>query len=504
MNAMKNKKIGHLCLVTLLMLLLPSQVEAAPKEENIYANLSQDGSVSTMYVVNRYQAQEQESICDYGNYEDIVNLTTTKKLSASNQKLCLTIPKGSFAYQATLKENQLPWNITIKYQLDGKEMPAEEIASKSGHLVLSIAITKNEKVDPTYFEHYLLQVSTSFDSKKTSHIEAEGATIANVSNKKQLTYQLLPNKEQTLVISADVENFSLDEISINGVLMNMDVSLEGIDELMTSIKSLQTSIKTIATANKNMNASIKTINEGITKLTNGAETMKNALQQLGESGSKITEGSHNILSLVEQLDQNIALLNNYHKELTDEQIEQMITAYQALATIDTKNQTLYETTIKMLTLLKQDKQFFEQVSALQITEKMRTFDSGLTAYTDSLNKLISGYSDLYQGIESLYTGAFTLQTASDEFLKGTSTLEDKTASLDQVIAARIEAMTSAFQASDYQSKSFISEKNTNVSSVQFIMKTEKIKAQEEKVSLEVKEEKVSFLDKFLNLFKAKE
>ena len=50
--------------------------ENTPKDENVYVNLNQDGSVDGIYVVNAYRLDADTQIVDYGNYESVKNLTS--------------------------------------------------------------------------------------------------------------------------------------------------------------------------------------------------------------------------------------------------------------------------------------------------------------------------------------------------------------------------------------------------------------------------------------------
>ena len=42
--------------------------ENTPKDENVYVNLNQDGSVDGIYVVNAYRLDTDTQIVDNGNY----------------------------------------------------------------------------------------------------------------------------------------------------------------------------------------------------------------------------------------------------------------------------------------------------------------------------------------------------------------------------------------------------------------------------------------------------
>ena len=76
-----------------------------------------------------------------------------------------------------------------------------------------------------------MQASLSLDTDKCKNIVAGDATIANVGSDKQLTYTILPGKGADIEITADVTDFELGGISINGIPLNLNIEVDD-DELM--------------------------------------------------------------------------------------------------------------------------------------------------------------------------------------------------------------------------------------------------------------------------------
>ena len=72
------------------------------KDEVVYINLSHDGSVESIYVVNAYDLTEEQPVTDFGNYREVKNLTTTEELSVQDGAISFTAPKGKFYYQGEL------------------------------------------------------------------------------------------------------------------------------------------------------------------------------------------------------------------------------------------------------------------------------------------------------------------------------------------------------------------------------------------------------------------
>lgn len=78
------------------------------KDENVYANLNQDGSVDGIYVVNAYLLDKETDIVDYGKYDSVKNLTIDEELTKKGDTITTTAPAGNFFYQGNLKTKEMP------------------------------------------------------------------------------------------------------------------------------------------------------------------------------------------------------------------------------------------------------------------------------------------------------------------------------------------------------------------------------------------------------------
>lgn len=105
--------------------------ETSEKEEVIYINLDNKGDVKDVYAVNIFGTG---SVTDYGDYSSVKMLNTTEDIKLDGDKVTFNTAAKKAYYQGTMKNTQIPWNISLKYFLDGKEYAADELAGKSGKL----------------------------------------------------------------------------------------------------------------------------------------------------------------------------------------------------------------------------------------------------------------------------------------------------------------------------------------------------------------------------------
>ena len=107
---------------------------------------------------------------------------------------------------------------------------------------------------------------------------------------------------------------------------------------------------------------------------------------------------------------------------------------------------------------------------------------------DNMSDLLKGTSDLYKGTEDL--------------AGGTKEFKDKTSNLDEEIQKEIDETLLEITGDAGETISFVSDKNKNIKSVQFIMKTNDIEVEDKSDDLTVEDSKdLTFWDKVKDLFK---
>ncbi len=106
------KRVKRIFALALMLVLLPAALpgaNAAAKNEIVYVTLEQDGTVDEIYVVNRFDSDDEEDIVDYGEYYAIQNLTNASDLYQTLDTVQFTKPAGTFFYQGDPASKALPW-----------------------------------------------------------------------------------------------------------------------------------------------------------------------------------------------------------------------------------------------------------------------------------------------------------------------------------------------------------------------------------------------------------
>lgn len=111
-----------------------------------------------------------------------------------------------------------------------------------------------------------------------------------------------------------------------------------------------------------------------------------------------------------------------------------------------------------------------------------------------------GAASLQQGSRSLTDGAARLAGGSSELAEGTGELRGRTSDMDGQLNDKIDDLIDGFTGADYEICSFVSEKNTQVDAVQFVMTTPAIEEAEARRAPAQEAQTLSLWQRLLALF----
>ena len=283
---------------------VPAFADTAPsaKEEVIYVMTDASGRVTDMEAVNIFAGGD---IVDYGDYTAVKPLNTNDTIIRDGDQVAFSSSADKVYYQGTMKNAALPWNISIRYFLNGKEYAPQDAAGKSGALEIHFSVTKNENCGGSFYDDYALQASFTLDTGLCKNIVSGGATVANVGSDKQLTYTILPGKGIDTVITADVTDFEMDAAAINGVRLNLDVDVDNtelmdkVDELISAIGDLDDGAwelhdgtEELYDAAKTLNGKVGDLHSGVGDLTAGAGDLYTGLTDIAAQNQQLTSGAY--------------------------------------------------------------------------------------------------------------------------------------------------------------------------------------------------------------------
>lgn len=391
------------------------------KEEVVYINLNADGSLQETNVVNIFELETDGKIVDYGTYEEVQNLTTTDEIDYTNDTITIDTSAGKLYYQGKMSDHEIPWDISVKYYMDGTEYSAKEIAGKSGALKITVSIEENKAAAEDFFDHYALQASITLDTEKCKNIVSENATIANVGSNKQLTYTILPGKGADITITADVTEFETDGFAINGIPLNLSIDVDD-EELMDQITELLEAIELIDDGTTELKDGTKTLQDSIEKdLQTGVEALDEGADQLHDGSGALVNGGTAVTDGAEELADGTAALDSGITELNA-----------GIAQIQAGLDALNEKSGKLTDGSAQMKDALEQ---------LQTALSSVSASAEQIQALVQASSQIKTGIDALVTGVKALEDGVN-YQTYKALMQENGLDIDELVAGNNSAINS--------------------------------------------------------------
>ena len=265
------------------------------KNQVVYTKLDGDGNKTGVFVVNSFSAPKGSTIEDAGVYDKVVNLSTTKKLADKDGHVAVEGQgEQDFVYQGDLsKDTQLPWNVSVSYKLDGKDVTAEELGGKSGKLSMKLTVAPNPEYKGTgeYTDNYLVQVTGMLKDSECHKIDAEGATAAANGSNTQLTYMVLPGSTAEYTVNADVEDFEFDGWQIVGVPLSLALDVDSSDMDTSQLNELEDGIAAANDGAGLVKDGATTLSEALGVANNGAGQLMAGANAAADGVTKLADGS---------------------------------------------------------------------------------------------------------------------------------------------------------------------------------------------------------------------
>lgn len=479
------------------------------KEEVIYGILNLDGSVKDLYVVNIFAGG---TITDYGNYSDIRNMSTSETLHQNGDLITIDTAADRLYYQGTLDRKELPWDIAIKYFLDGKETSGPELAGKTGELKITMSVKQNGQVNSTFFDNYALQIALSLNNHLCSNIRADNATVAEAGSNKQLAYTVLPGNSTDITVTADVRNFKMDAISVNGIKLSLGITVDS-GEFTKQISELATAIQGLDDGAAELLGGLNQLSGGMQQYIDGMKLLKDGLGELAVGANQLQTGASALKEGLSELSkQNDALVQGALaiQHATFASVNAQLGSMRlGLPVLTPENYGAVLSAIPNLAAVKQ-----QLDGAVQFTQGLKGYTDGVaqlgqgassladgtSGFASSSSVIVSSANELYSAGVELNQGIKKLRAGLASYQNGTARLRQGTSNMGSELSKQIDEMLGSISGNNAKVVSFVSDKNTNISAVQFVLKTDSIQLPEAKKAIALTPIKLSFWQKLLQLF----
>ena len=399
------------------------------KEETVYVLAGADGSANKVIVSSWLKNPDEETtITDASNLNDIENVKGDETYTVDSEGNLVWNADGKDIYYQGTSDQQLPVDVSIEYQLDGKTVTPDELAGATGHLTITFRYQNNQKKDvtingkqETIYQPFLMVSGMMLDNDKASNIEVTNGKAVNDGDSTIVLGMALPGMNDSLNLK------SIKDADGNPV--DIDLPEEVVIDADVTDFSLLT---TVTLADSHLFSSIDLDSDNpLDELTDSIAKMEDASKQLVEGSSDLYDGSVQLSDGLGELVDGAGQVDDGVGTLKD-----------ATAVLPDSAKQLYNGSLAIKQALKsenmssQDKYgIYEAASAInsgagQLSAGLKSGDASNPGIYEGISSIQSGAGQLAAGAKSgsaenpgIYEGAAAISSGADSLLNGVARLE---------------------------------------------------------------------------------
>ena len=314
---------------------------------------------------------------------DLINIKNVNgdETFSQNENSLIWSANGSDIYYQGESSKDLPIECSVKYELDGKEISAKDLAGKAGKVKITIEYkNKDEHIvningkDEKLYTPFVVICGTILDNTIHRNITVSSVKVVDDGSKTFVLGMALPGFKESL---------SMDDIDVpSKVEITMDSSNFESGNIASFVtpKVFEESDLSIFDELDNVYSKVNTLRSSSSQLENGANTLKSATNTFYEKSQEFNGAMKQVSAGANTASENYSKINNG---------------------IDTLNK-----------------------SSVTLSDGAKKVSDGTTAISNALVDVKSGVSDLKSGSDKLQSGIHTLVNSITPILKKLQGISD--------------------------------------------------------------------------------
>ena len=303
------------------------------KDETVYVMAAADGSPKEIIVSDWIKnPTKTDELKDSSELKDIENVKGDESYTMSTDGAMVWGAKGNDIYYQGTTDKKLPVSVKMSFTLDGKSICADDLAGKSGKLVMRIDYTneqyENVKIDgkdEKIYVPYAVLSGMVLPNENFSNVEVSNGRSLNDGEKTIVAGMAFPGISENLdldsdkldipdhvEITADVKDFELETtltLVTNEVFNEIDTKdIDSADELKDKLNQLTDAMKQLTEGSSQLYDGLQTLLNKTDELVGGANKLKTGSKALKDGAVKLDKG-------LDELSSNSAKLNGGAKQV---------------------------------------------------------------------------------------------------------------------------------------------------------------------------------------------
>ena len=293
--------------------------ETVDKKETVYVLADATGAAQRIIVSEKLTNKNAEAeLRDESRLKDIENVSGEETYTEDNGVLVWKADGASITYQGT-SEEELPVGMTVKYTLDGQVVTPEELAGKSGHLVMDVEYASNltgrATVNGEELElpvPFLMATVMLIDGDVFQNVEVTHGRLLEVGDRKLIVTWGLPGLHDALDLSNDEIEEKIDMEIPTGAQITADVTNFTLSGSYTAATNALFQTLDEAELDKELDVDDMTgeLSDAMSQLLDGAQQLRDGNRELADGLLELDGNSDTLADAAKQvLDTVLATAN---------------------------------------------------------------------------------------------------------------------------------------------------------------------------------------------------
>ncbi|MBD9199643.1 MAG: hypothetical protein EGQ09_21840 [Clostridiales bacterium] len=293
----------------------------ATYDEAYYAMTDYYGNLTDGSVVKSYRTNGIATVTDYGDYDEVINLTDGTAPSQTGGKTVFQLDESdlpnTFYFEGKTAKPfaQLPWTLSVSYTLNGVPAKAEDLAGKTGVVEINLDAVPNEGASQYARNNYTLEAMAVFNQDDILSLEAPGAQVQLIGNLRAVLFIGLPGEECHYTIRVGSDDFSFGGMTFLMVPATLS-QLEEItklserkDDLEENYNKLSGSMDSLLDAMAAMTGSLNASASGLDQLNQARDIFSNGKGTIYSGTDALRADLSNLADVLEPVEGQITALS---------------------------------------------------------------------------------------------------------------------------------------------------------------------------------------------------
>ena len=446
MNHLLAKRVCCLSLTLLLSAAsLPraaaeEQQEKLDRSETVYVTATATGEVSSVlssvYIVN---PDGREQLTDVSDLTDVHNILANETPKRSDDAWVFEADGEDVCYQG-VSDGQLPFTMSVTYELDGETLTPEEIAGRSGHVRVTVTYT-NELLNTVELGDETISLYTPFNivtiialSEDFSSVHCTNAHLLSDAGSLSVFGLTFPGMAEnldteatdelstSLSFEADVTSFELDSImaiAMPDIFEDSDLDrLDELQSLVDGVDELEDSGNQLAYGASKLSSGLSTFADGVSEFAGSMQDLADQAASMGSMASGMESSlSGTVGQAASSIQGALTAIGQVQAGSGEAVADQVVAAMGGELTAE------QEALLRSAITTAWNQQAAQMSGQLgEVSGQLTQLLSSLSALQGVLGSLFSGVQELSSGLQALPAGVQTLNDGLTELVSGARSL----------------------------------------------------------------------------------